>query len=129
MRRPQNRYGFLDKAGHVVVPPQFLQVHPFYRGIAAVRVFGSGEWGFINRTGQWVHEPEFQEAELPCCRKPDCAEADGWWIVYARGRGYGYHLVCGALQEVRRLNLTVEPECGFVREVINSRPEFKDLLV
>ena len=34
-----------------------------------------------------------------------------------RGRGYGYHLVCGALSGVR-LNLTVEPECGFVREVI-----------
>ena len=46
-----------------------------------------------------------------------------------RGRGYGYRLVCGALQEVRRLNLTVEPECGFVRAVINNRPEFKDLLV
>jgi len=46
-----------------------------------------------------------------------------------RGRGYGYRLVCGALQEVRRLDLKVEPECGFVREVINNRPEFKDLLV
>jgi uncharacterized protein len=46
-----------------------------------------------------------------------------------RGRGFGYRLVCGALQEVRRLNLKVEPECGFVREVINNRSEFKDLLV
>jgi predicted GNAT family acetyltransferase len=46
-----------------------------------------------------------------------------------RGRGYGYHLVCGALKEARRLNLKIEPECGFVREVINNRPEFKDLLV
>jgi predicted GNAT family acetyltransferase len=27
-----------------------------------------------------------------------------------RGRGYGYHLVCGALQEVRHLNLKVEPQ-------------------
>jgi len=45
-----------------------------------------------------------------------------------RGRGFGYHLVCGALQEVRRLNLKVEPKCGFVREVINKRPEFKNLL-
>src|SRR5262245_2255836 len=45
-----------------------------------------------------------------------------------RGRGHGYHLVCGALQEVRHLNLKVEPECAFVREVINNRPEFKDLL-
>jgi hypothetical protein len=46
-----------------------------------------------------------------------------------RGRGHGYQLVCAALQEVRHLNLKVEPECGFVREVINNRPEFKDLLV
>ena len=46
-----------------------------------------------------------------------------------RGRGYGHHLVCAALQVVRDLNLKVEPECGFVREVINNRPEFKDLLV
>jgi predicted GNAT family acetyltransferase len=49
--------------------------------------------------------------------------------VSLRGRGYGRHLVCGALQEARRLNLKVEPECGFVRAVINNRPDFKDLLV
>jgi hypothetical protein len=30
---------------------------------------------------------------------------------------------------VRRLDLKVEPECGFVREVINNMPGFKDLLV
>jgi uncharacterized protein len=45
-----------------------------------------------------------------------------------RGHGYGYRLVCGALQEVRHLKLKVEPACGFVREVINNRPEFEDLL-
>jgi uncharacterized protein len=49
--------------------------------------------------------------------------------VPLRGRGYGYRLVCGVLQEARRLNLKVEPECGFVGEVINKMPEFKDLLV
>jgi uncharacterized protein len=48
--------------------------------------------------------------------------------VPLRGRGYGQHLVCGALQEVRRLNLKVEPECGFVRQVIANRPELQDLL-
>jgi predicted GNAT family acetyltransferase len=48
--------------------------------------------------------------------------------VPLRGRGYGYHLVCGALEEVRRLNLKVEPQCWFVREVIDRKPEFQDLL-
>jgi uncharacterized protein len=45
-----------------------------------------------------------------------------------RRRLYGYSLVRGALNEVRRLNLTVVPECWFVREVIDRRPEFRDLL-
>jgi uncharacterized protein len=45
-----------------------------------------------------------------------------------RCRGHGYHLVRGALEEVRRLNLKVVPQCWFVREVIDRRPEFRDLL-
>lgn len=45
-----------------------------------------------------------------------------------RGRGYGYHLVCGALEQVRGLNLKVDPQCWFVREVIDRKPEFQDLL-
>ena len=31
-----------------------------------------------------------------------------------RSRGYGYHLVRGTLEEVRRLNLKVVPHCWFV---------------
>jgi uncharacterized protein len=45
-----------------------------------------------------------------------------------RGRGHGYPLVRGALEEVRRLHLKVVPQCWFVREVIERRPEFRDLL-
>jgi uncharacterized protein len=45
-----------------------------------------------------------------------------------RGRGHGYHLVRGALEEIRRLNLKVVPQCWFVRDVIDRRPEFQDLL-
>jgi len=48
--------------------------------------------------------------------------------VKLRGRGYGYHLVRGTLDEVRRLNLKVVPQCWFVRDVIKRRPEFQDLL-
>jgi uncharacterized protein len=45
-----------------------------------------------------------------------------------RGRGIGYRLVRGALNEVRRLNFKVVPQCWFVREVIERNPEFEDLL-
>jgi predicted GNAT family acetyltransferase len=45
-----------------------------------------------------------------------------------RGRLYGYLLVRGALDEVRRLELRVVPECWFVREVIDRNRELQDLL-
>ena len=45
-----------------------------------------------------------------------------------RGRGYGYQLVRGTLDEVRRLNLKVVLRCWFVRDVIARRPEFQDLV-
>jgi len=45
-----------------------------------------------------------------------------------RGQGYGFHLVRGVLNEVRRLNLKVVPQCWFVREVIERHPTFQDLL-
>lgn len=48
--------------------------------------------------------------------------------VSVRGRSYGYHLVRGALDEVRRLNLKVDPQCWFVRDIMERRPEFQDLL-
>jgi predicted GNAT family acetyltransferase len=48
--------------------------------------------------------------------------------VPLRGRGYGYQLVCGTLEEVRRLNLRVVPQCWFVRQVIERLADFQDLL-
>jgi predicted GNAT family acetyltransferase len=45
-----------------------------------------------------------------------------------RGRGFGYRLVRGALEDVRRLRLKVVPQCSFVREVIERAPDFQELL-
>ena len=39
-----------------------------------------------------------------------------------------YRLVRGTLDEVRRLHLKVVPQCWFVREVMQRRAEFQDLL-
>ena len=47
--------------------------------------------------------------------------------VHVRGRGIGYQLACGMLNEVQRLNLKVVPQCWFVREVIDRNPEFQSL--
>jgi predicted GNAT family acetyltransferase len=45
-----------------------------------------------------------------------------------RGRGHGYHLVRGTLEEVRRLNLKLVPRCWFVRQVIERLPQYRDLV-
>lgn len=45
-----------------------------------------------------------------------------------RERGIGARLVRGALEQVRARGLKVVPRCGFVRHVIDSHPDFADLL-
>ena len=45
-----------------------------------------------------------------------------------RGRGLGTVLVLGALDDVRRRGTKVVPRCPFVAEVIDSHPEYADLL-
>ena len=48
--------------------------------------------------------------------------------VPLRGRGIGVRLVRGALEEARGLGVKVVPQCWFVREFIDSNPDFADLL-
>jgi predicted GNAT family acetyltransferase len=44
------------------------------------------------------------------------------------GRGLGNRLIAGALADVRRRGLKVEPHCEFVRAYIERHPEWQDLL-
>jgi predicted GNAT family acetyltransferase len=45
-----------------------------------------------------------------------------------RGGGVGERLVCGTLEEVRKLGMKVVPRCWFVREIMGRHPEYRDLL-
>ena len=53
-------WGFIDKTGRNVIPPQFLDVYQFSDGLAAVRT-DSG-WGFINTSGNFVIQPQLKSA-------------------------------------------------------------------
>jgi hypothetical protein len=56
------RKGFVDKAGRIVVAPQFSEAGRFAEGLAPVQV-GAGEpWGYIDRSGTFVIEPQFDAA-------------------------------------------------------------------
>lgn len=44
-------FGFIDRTGRVVIPPDFEQVRPFYEQLAAAK--SKGKWGFINSQGKF----------------------------------------------------------------------------
>ena len=45
----RNKWGFIDRLGRIIVPPQFDGANNFFDGVAAVR--NHGRWGYITETG------------------------------------------------------------------------------
>ena len=57
----ERNYGYMDKTGRIVIPPQFFDSGHFSEGLAWVAVLKEGKWlyGFIDKTGKMVIEPQF----------------------------------------------------------------------
>jgi hypothetical protein len=57
----ERKYGYMDKTGRVVIPPQFYDSGHFSEGLAWIEVLKEGKWlyGFIDKTGKIVIEPQF----------------------------------------------------------------------
>ena len=51
--------GFIDKAGNLVIAPQYEQASEFSEGISAVEL--NYKWGFINPKGKYVVIPEYDD--------------------------------------------------------------------
>lgn len=58
-------YGYIDKSGDMVIPPQFYMARSFSEGLAAVAIgeFQSEMWGFIDTTGAMVVQPQFRDVK------------------------------------------------------------------
>lgn len=59
-----NKWGFVNAVGKVVIKPEYLEAKPFSGGLAAVKQkaeSGSELWGFIDKHGKVVIAPQFQE--------------------------------------------------------------------
>jgi hypothetical protein len=54
------RWGFVDRAGRVVIPPAFERAAPFSEGLASVRL--GPRRGYVDRTGALVLVPEQEPA-------------------------------------------------------------------
>ena len=57
----ERKYGYMDKTGRVVIPPQFSDSGHFSEGLAWVSVLKERKWlyGFIDKTGKMVIKPQF----------------------------------------------------------------------
>ena len=76
------KYGYIDKTGAWVIPPQFWLANPFSEGLArvAVKVKDGVKIGFIDKTGARAIGPQFEDAH---------SFSDGLAIVW-RNRECGY---------------------------------------
>jgi len=55
-----DKWGFANKKGEVVIKPQYDRVRSFCNGLAVVRK--DDKWGYINTKGKIVIEPQFTQA-------------------------------------------------------------------
>jgi hypothetical protein len=50
--RGADLWGYMNRKGEFVFPPQFQRAEPFYHGLASV--FRDGHFGYIDHAGKWV---------------------------------------------------------------------------
>jgi len=53
------KYGFIDKTGKIVIPPQFQGVDDFSEGLAKIYVGGEFDTAYIDETGRTIIAPKF----------------------------------------------------------------------
>lgn len=54
-----NKYGFIDKFGNIVIEPRFQGVYDFSDGLAKIYTNGEFNTAYIDETGEIVIEPKF----------------------------------------------------------------------
>lgn len=60
--RQNNKWGYLDKNGKILISPQYEQVTDFQKNMAGAKV--EGNWGIINFSGKWLTSPRFNEINI-----------------------------------------------------------------
>ncbi len=54
---PDNKFGFIDIHGNIVITPKYEYARDYHEGLAVVRT--GGKWGFIDTNGKMVIEAKF----------------------------------------------------------------------
>ena len=78
-----DQYGFINKSGDSVIPPQYELAQIFSEGLAAVRV--DTRWGYINSLGEMIIDPRYSDAR-PFHEGLAAVEGlDGWVYINRTG--------------------------------------------
>src|SRR5437764_7855136 len=56
----KGKIGFIDRAGKMIIEPQFEDAIHFQDGVASVKAHG--KWGYVDSNGKWVISPRYDEA-------------------------------------------------------------------
>lgn len=77
--KQNNKYGYLDKQGKVVIPAMYQNAATFANGLAPVQLAEYGKYGYINTTNKMVIEPKYVFAD---------GFYEGYATVYAERKFY-----------------------------------------
>jgi len=55
-----NKVGYIDSTGHIIIPAKYLAGDYFSEGLASVRL--EGNYGYIDTTGKWAIPPQYDYA-------------------------------------------------------------------
>ncbi|MBC7883358.1 MAG: WG repeat-containing protein [Anaerolineae bacterium] len=77
-------YGYADKSGRIVIPPQYEEGGDFKEGLAAVKL--NGKYGFIDRSGKLVIAYQFDDARWFSEGMAGVRLGDQWGFIDASGK-------------------------------------------
>jgi hypothetical protein len=80
----KNKWGYIDRQGHVAIAPQYTAASGFSEGLAAVEV--NNKYGFIDRYGKMVIKPKYDFALAFTEGVAACSIGDGFHIIDRNGR-------------------------------------------
>jgi hypothetical protein len=105
-----NKFGYINSTGDVVIPPVFDNAGYFYNGLAAAKQ--KGKYGFINSKGQWKIKPTFDSVQN---------FSEGLAAVASKGGGDDSSLSWGFIDTVGKVLETTFPSLYYVTSFHQNR--------
>ena len=80
----KNKWGYIDRQGHVAIAPQYTAASGFSEGLAAVEF--NNKYGFIDRYGKMVIKPKYDFALAFTEGVAACSIGGGYHIIDRNGK-------------------------------------------